>query len=960
MDTVATVRQHYPRQVRAPPLREMISGRKERPRSPAMSRERRPRYNHALRPPRSAASRSPSPASSAASTEASISSSERESDSSCTTDFDDLYDVSDDDSELVPIKCSNSIKALLSKNDVRRESLPSLVIPSPSAWPTIQKLNSAKDDIPPVPPMLPLSPQALQKLATQTLRVPGTNSTPSLDGGSSASDEPASISPSTPDLEARNREVEEWDPPIQLTDQALDTLHHLSPDFDMGGTIISAHDGDPGEMEERGLNISLMAQPSPPGQPKPPKLSINLPPSEPISAISVPSPGGFFNNLDNAARRTWSWAKAAEQVPSTTTAECFYDVPWDNHIAQVCERIVEIKDTDNGSEGPPTARQEQFTGRRSEDQPGPHEMVIRGSTSYDYDEDYQKKLHTTATSNANRTSMWLNAQDQYLSALKNFNPLNGPSEIPDPRAFSPSPIDPPDHVRKAVRFACPSPGKPKTPLTALRLPLTVPGASEPLFYHAFQHLLLHARAVDAHALRHLRADALHAQRLHLPDVHRAQLLGQYSIPVPARPDKEFFHLPNAPNDPAVQKHREEVARVDRERKAIQQVSLSVWHLEAVKFLSGGSLLPRPAMPAIDAARAEKRNPRVLDLGGLPTADWGWAVAVEHRDVRVYTAIVSPPPDQPSSSENDENEEGEQPPHSSSHRTPSNHRVLTVSKPYRLPFPSGSFDVISARTLSTLCKTVRPKSPTSLTDPNVGKSPLDDFEFPFSSDFGAKSENRGALPPRSSVERFSDEFAATLAEMKRVLAPGGVLCYEYLDAEVVSSTSAPILDPAPPGKNRKDSAISMASQVPAGRRERSKTTSLHARSVEFAVSLRQQDFDPNPSYRSISRLLEAGFKREAIQETTVELPCGGSDDGVGAISEIAGGVKWERWVLGTVGEGMLKNVGEGWETARRVGKDGERGGGLMAKERAGSTRSGVGGNEGGAWSWREKRGVVVNL
>ena len=901
-----------------------------------MSQERRPRYDrvsdNSLRPPRTAASRSPSPASSTASTELSNSASEaRESDSSYTTDFDDLYDVSDDDSAIVPIKCSNSIKQLLSRNDLRRESLPSLVIPSPSAWPTIQKLHSAKsEEPPPLPSKLPLSPAVLAKLASQTLRVPGKNSTPSLDDGSSNSDDPASLSPSTPDLQARAGDVG-WELPVQLTKQAMDTLQHLSPEFINGeqGTIISASQDQPDEMQERGLNISLVAPPPRPGQHKPPQLAINPPPSEPVSAISVPSPGGFFASLDRTSKRTWSCAKPPTDQPSTTTAECFYDVPWDHHISEVKEHVVEIRNED-GSEGPPTARQEQFTARRSEERVGPHEMVIRTDQRYDYDEDYERKLHATAAGNMSRTSLWLNAQEQYFSALKGANPVNAtvdessvsqaaraqfmsPTDsLPSHSTFSPS--------KKALRFVEPS--KPKTPLTAIRIPPTAP-ASDPLFYHAFQHLVAHARAVDAYGMRQLRADALQAQRLHLPEVHRAQLLGQYAVRVPVRPEKDFGHLPSAPNDPATQKHREEVARVERERNALQQVSLAMWHLEACKFLSGGSLLPRIATEALAKAKSAGRTARVLDLGGLPTADWGWAVALGDRDVTVYTAIVTPFQDDISK------ETQEATAHWSPHRTPSNHRILTVSSPYRLPFPSGSFDVISARTLATLCRTIKPASPPSQAEPfSSVKSPLEEFDLPFASDFGGA--NRGALPSSArTVSGYSDEFVAVLAECKRILAPGGVLAYEYLDAEVVAAS-------APSTRVRKDSAVSVSVSPPNPKSEkqqnRSRSKSLHAKSVEFAVALRQASYDPSAGHRSFPRLLEAGFKKQQIRETALELPVGGSEDSVGSISEVAGAVKWERWILGTRGVKGLEGVGKALESARK--NDGER------------------------WAWRERKGLVT--
>ncbi|KAK3076534.1 hypothetical protein LTS18_012750, partial [Coniosporium uncinatum] len=48
---------------------------------------------------------------------------------------------------------------------------------------------------------------------------------------------------------------------------------------------------------------------------------------EPISALSVPSPGGFFASLSSNSRHTWA-ASPIEPTPSTSTALEFYGVPW--------------------------------------------------------------------------------------------------------------------------------------------------------------------------------------------------------------------------------------------------------------------------------------------------------------------------------------------------------------------------------------------------------------------------------------------------------------------------------------------------------------------------------------------------------------------------------------------------------------------------------------------------------
>lgn len=683
--------------------------------------------------------------------------------------------------------------------------------------------------------------------------------------------------------------------PVQLTQQAMDTLQHLSPDFPPveSGPIIEVPQTQPSEMQERGLNINLIAP-----APSPPKVTKKMPSSEPVSAISIPSPGGFFSSLDSTSKRTWSWSQMKPHEPSTTTAECFYDVPWDHHMDQVKEHVIDAGD-ENESDGPPTARQENFPASQTQSNE-PHEMVIKGNRQYEYDEEYERKLHQTAASNMSRTSLWLSAQEQYLSALKESNPLN---EASSPQATSaPSDFKSPSDVskevfsssKKAVRFADP---KPKTPVTAIRAPDHQSGAaaaaaqSDPLFYFAFQHLLTHSRPVDAHKLRHLRADAVQAQRAHITASHRAQLRGQYAVAAPQKPVKDFGHLPSAPNDPATQKQREEVARIDRERKALQQLNLSCWHMEASKFLTGGCLLPRAASDAIASAKSAGRTPRILDLGGLPTADWGWAIALEHREVKVYTAVIEP-------LKSETEDEDTHSPHWSQHRCPSNHRTLTVSTPYTLPFPAGSFDVVSARTLHSLCRTTKAaevQSPT-YTSP-ASASALEDFHFPFSPDVH-DSANRGALPtpPVKKPHHFSDEYAATLAEIRRVLAPGGVLAYEFMDAEVAPASSV-----------RKDSAVSVGG---------GDQTALHARSVEFAVALTQRGFDACAGHRSLARLAEAGFAKDRVRENKVELPVGGADEGIGAISEVVGGVKWERWMLATLGEKGLDGVAQAMEAARR--------------------------------------------
>ncbi|KAI9662131.1 MAG: hypothetical protein M1831_002827 [Alyxoria varia] len=814
-------------------------------------------------PPRSRGTSPGTTASSTAPSTTSRFSAWRNSTSSCTTDFDELYDVSDADSEVVPLKLSNSVKQAMQKvPPSKRESLPSLVIPSPAAWPTIEKLKKdASPTAPPPPSKIPLSPAVLAKLSTAHLKVPGTNSTPSLDG-SIPTDESASMSPSTPDSRSDESETDDWDGPHQLDADAMDLLDHIAQEEPALQHAPIHEVPDPQhEMQDRGLNIDVVFSPNSK------RHSSNSVEQEPLSAISVPSPGGFLSSLDPSSQRMWNLPKDVD-VPSTATAEHFYELPW-NMTCIANGRIVPGEDA--GSDGPPTARQAEFETTPTEDS---NQLIIRNPV-FEYDEGYDRKLYETANSNMSRTGLWLAAQETYMDALKGTNPVNAnASPHTSPNLASPADsggVGSPS--RKEVRFVEPAQ---RTPVTAkFTRPAT---ALDSLFYHAFQHLQTNARSSDAFTMRYIRADALQAQRSHLPKQHRAQLFGRYLVPAPKRPDKEFSHLPSAPNDPSVQKRREAVALADRERQALQQVSLAHWTLQAQRLLGGGHLLPKPARTAMSAADDQHRTPRILDLGGVPTADWAWAISLEYRNAKIYTAIV--PPSQNLGS----GHEGEWP----NHRGPSNHRTLTLDKPWHLPFPSDSFDVVSARTLHALLHT-RKAACTNSDDPA------------FSSDF-----------------ELMDEYVATLAEIRRILVPGGVLHYNLLDAEISS---------LPTSTSSNDSLFSQprasptVATYPAGVNGGT-ASALAARSVEFAVSLKSRGYDPSSGRRMNARLVQAGFVDDSGDTTNrsewLTLPVSngkGRDTGesssdrgssimndtggmvdLGAVTEVVGAVAWERWML----------------------------------------------------------------
>ena len=98
-----------------------------------------------------------------------------------------------------------------------------------------------------------------------------------------------------------------------------------------------------------------------------------------LSALSVPSPGGFFSSLDaSLGRRTWSGTdvvpntgtaaefygvpfKSQEPSLATSTATSFYGVPWANRPEQPIEHIITLGSPSSERQDPVTARRDAFS-----------------------------------------------------------------------------------------------------------------------------------------------------------------------------------------------------------------------------------------------------------------------------------------------------------------------------------------------------------------------------------------------------------------------------------------------------------------------------------------------------------------------------------------------------------------------------------------------------------------------
>lgn len=760
--------------------------------------------------------------------------------------FDELYDVSDEESiedqDVIPSRLTYSMLAHQASQQKppgsrTRNRYPSIVIPSPSHWPTIQKLQKISPMISPAPPpKIPLSPAVLSLLGRD---LPSSSQPPSLDGSLISDPLACSTAPVTPDMQHQPESGGTWgkleikqrpnsslfngvkEPEFNVRDEDWDHLDSLG--FE-NGTIIRDFGSDAGvaiadspvlgvedNVSEAGIQLPAEALLTLHNLSRPPKpdsvtdtesveemeevpfeslrrRTVDLTPISQMSEysldqLSIPSPGGFFSSLASNARYTWCVTKSGSSSvvpPSTTTAEYFYNCPWSTNPQVTVEQILEFDD--HSTEGPPTARQMPFL-PLVEEHAAPTTAILPqvATPVQDCDEDYENEIQKAAENSLDRTSVWLAAQSSYMAALRETNPLNevgrditiGSKRIS--RHLRNDSLDSP--MKKAVRFLETETAKrEKSSENDLH-------QGDSIYYHAFQHISADVEAQDAFRNRQERCDAVQASRNCLPHEHLDRLQGKYSItradrPAPPRPISMFSGKETDETEQTVE--QKAISRVERERQALEQLNTSMWIVEASRFLNAGKLLNSPAVKNLgnkshndDSSTA---GMRILDLGGLPNCDWAWHCACEYQNSKVYTATTD------AHLIND------------SIRGPSNHRCNLVSKLWQLPYPDNHFDGISARSLFTYLKTEKP------------------------------------------LGQALDEYDLCLHESLRCLKPGGYLEFFLLDSELINSGS-------------RGTAVS----------------------VEFGFNLKTRGYDPSPTKNWLGRLRRAGF--DDIKRAWTFLPMG---------------------------------------------------------------------------------------
>lgn len=609
---------------------------------------------------------------------------------------------------------------------------------------------------------------------------------------------------------------------VLLSNDALQTLKKLTMEISPDEVSESARLARNQEMRECVQDDYRIQRRSLDGMTPATEASISKLSDYSFTQLSIPSPGGFFSSLQAGSRQTWCMDRSVHgSVPTSAVAEQFY-ATWAPK-EQIKQTTIVVEDTNN-TEGPPTARQNQFqvdpptaskdgfdhapvsaahtrhesVSTASEDDdmygPGPNEPTFTAPAEIEYEEAYDEELRQVSEQNKDRTSNWLAAQTSYMAALRETNPVNNPEDYaPSPHSFNeqnemrPRSASVDSHIRKTVRFleaakaTSPAAGSIQSGSTSAN---SEPGDKETLFRTAFEHYLQHTTGRDTFLASASRLESIRARRLAMPAKYVDNLLGRMNLDTAARPKYSgpFNQNPRATGIFERTKESLTYEAAEKEQRAMAAVSASAWQIEALRATNNGRLFAsrlaherlngRAKLPLTDATCVGNKRVRVLDLGGESNASWGWSAACEYPNVKVYTVITK------------EQAAHQRPSGEPKPDGPANHRTVSVPYLWQLPFKNNHFDVVSARGLHALLKA-------------------------------------NPVPGAPKI----DEWTMTLKECMRILKPGG-----YIDFVVMDS--------------------SVARAGPRG----------EALSVEFGFDLHRRGYDRDPARSWLRRLHKEGFTK----------------------------------------------------------------------------------------------------
>jgi SAM-dependent methyltransferase len=809
------------------------------------------------------------------------------------TEFEDIYDVSDQEEYNTAPRRQASLRRKSSQVSSKQPAR--LVIPASDDWAAVTELKKMTSPVQLTPSAkLTMSPAQMNFMdQQQALEVPTISAPPSLDGSLSSEQLAAMSAPATPVI--GNDEVrpdEAWSG-VQLQPNALATLHALSNNNNSSSNEDSLHE-QPSQVLEAPEPPRRAPEMQQQQQQRPLRLITSFGPSAAqlrtnskrqslagLTKLDIPSPGGFFSGLSPRTRNTWHIpSKTPEDVapPTSTTAEQFYRCPWnaDSSIPPVpalpkrqdsfegfyrnidsqvqpaapVEQVVEVRD-DFLTDDMPTARpiiDHRLSGSAKEADKAPASPDAEGPATeivVDYDPNYARKQQQETLSNLDRTGLWLVAQRAYLKGVEGLGITNDESsgalktiaeDLDEEEAPAPKPVVELALTlpkKKTVRFSDiitnSAPAPKRLPSKLLR--------QESAYYRAFQDYIIRTQQRDVFVHQHTRFEAIQAQRVSLREAHRSQLLGKYQLSVVPQSAKKRLSANVARGDDVIIDDHEKI-RKEKEFEAMEQMTVAMWHVAAMKFLNGGRLITAPVTKRL--ARLSRMVPgqdgltrdraRILDLGGQAACDWAWHCALQYPNTKVYT-VTTKAIRQLSNS---------------NIRGPSNHRLVAVERLTRLPFADNQFDLISARELHSVLKL-----------------------------FGENGE---------------DEWETCVKECMRVLKPGGYLEFSLLDSDIMNAGPLGLAKSVEFGFTLKTLGYDPSpSKMWLGRLARAGFEDV--RRIWMCLPMAAQRAQPPPSPP-----LKQSPTGEEARVCQMEAMLTGSTDAVANACSVVGGWSWERWLL----------------------------------------------------------------
>jgi hypothetical protein len=133
--------------------------------------------------------------------------------------------------------------------------------------------------------------------------VPSTSSAPSLDGSQTSEELASSSCPSTPDISATSEADQTWEPPVQLNPLSIDLLQHINgvAEADQDNVVLEVPVQATAEKKEIVGSARTTGHFQIYTHHMSPQTTEEA--DDELSALSVPSPGGFFASLDSTMAR---------------------------------------------------------------------------------------------------------------------------------------------------------------------------------------------------------------------------------------------------------------------------------------------------------------------------------------------------------------------------------------------------------------------------------------------------------------------------------------------------------------------------------------------------------------------------------------------------------------------------------------------------------------------------------